>query len=61
MEKGYSITKRCGILRSYLMIKENLIPLYCVNTIAPCHYANTVLLWKYEYVSAKVFSEQILC
>ena len=61
MEKGYSITKPYGILRSHLIIKEKLIPQYCVNTLTPCHYASTMLLRKYEYVSAKVFPEQILC
>ena len=55
MEKGYSVAKPDGILRSQLVIKEKFIPLQCVNTMAPCHYANAMLLWKYEYVSAKVF------
>ena len=28
---------------------------YCLNTILPCHYANTMFLWKYyEYISTKV-------
>ena len=40
----------------HLITDEKFILSYCVNTMLPWDYANTMLLWKYyEYALTKVF------